>query len=368
METVNSLLNRKGVEAFQFFGFGSVEPEGDVYVTPDKFQAYMNVTRSLSSPEDYARFEDFVDGYLGKLNIKELQKEKPKGTIRVSPTKVLSPKPTNIISPNPTKKLTKKEERKERREDRKEDRKERREERKEERKESKHKGLTIGKQILQTMNKVNPVTIAVRNALRALIALNFLGMASAINAKPELRKKVENMYKNMGGKIDSLSSSVKTGAGKKPLFNKDAEKYNGLGSVTVASLLTGAGAFVLKIWSWMKEVGIKAVKVIKDNKDIIKDKIEDIVGKKDKGQSSTETESDTESESGSDSGGDTEVMNAQNENEPKKSNIKKIVFIGLGIVAIGGLGYLAYSKLSNKKEYNSEALKGLKPLGHVKLN
>ncbi len=318
----------KSIEAFEFFGLSGIESD-EVIITPERFSDYMNTTRSLSSAIDYERFEHYVSGYLGSVGLGKLFKTK---------------------------------------EERKENRQERKEERKEERANSKHKGLTVAKQILQVVNKVNPVTLAVRNALRALIALNFIGMASAINSKPELRKKVEEMYKNMGGEVKHLTNSVSDGAKRKPLFGKDSEKYNGLGLVTTG-LLASAGAFILKIWNWMKESGVKAVKYVKDNK--IGEKISELRNKRDESKSQSETEDKPAMiNAQDDSSGDKDKDKDKDKDDEakKKKRRRNMIFIGLGTLAVaGGLGYWAYSSRHDRTVHNSEKLAKLKPLGYIKL-
>ncbi len=337
----------KSIEAFEFFGLSGIESD-EVIITPERFSDYMNTTRSLSSAIDYERFEHYVSGYLGSVGLGKLFKTK--------------------------------EERKDKREERKENRQEKKEERKEERANSEHKGLTVAKQILKVVNKVNPVTLAVRNALRALIALNFIGMASAINSKPELRKKVEEMYKNMGGEVKHLTNSVSDGAKRKPLFGKDSEKYNGLGSAA-AGLIASAGPFLVKIWNWMKEFGIKAVKYAKDNKIIDKlkdsnigDKISELRNKRDESKSQSETEDkpsmiNAQDDSSGDKDADDSSGDKDADDEAKKKKRRRnMIFIGLGTLAVaGGLGYWAYSSRHDRTVHNSEKLAELKPLGYVKL-
>jgi len=316
---VNKLLATQGVEAFEFFGFGTVETAGSVTVSPAQFGAYMDVTRSLSGSEDYNRFEAFVGTYLDTNGLGELYGKA----------------------------------------ERQQARQQRKDERKEERQNSKHKGLTVAKQIFQVVNKYNPVTLAVRNAFRGLIALNFLGMASAMRGNAELQKKVDNMYKNMGGKLDSLHKTVLEGSKRKPLFNKEAEQFKGLGEpVTIAAMLTSAGAFVLKVWTWMKETGIKAVKVVKDNKLIDK-----VFNNKDAPES--QNHSDTQEQTSTPA-----IMNATQsdttpDTTPPKKKFKKYALIGFGVLALGGLGWWAYSTLNDRTEHRGEAPE---QLGQVKLS
>ncbi len=140
------------------------------------------------------------------------------------------------------------------------------------------------KGFISKINNVNPITLAIRNALRGVLALNFLGVSSMIMANDIRSKavleKVKNMYKQMGGKEEKLMQTLNKAKTKKALFNKKAQqeleagKFKGIeglnGAVTISSLLVSAGAFFLKIWKWIKEKGIKVgdfVKVAVTGKD-----------------------------------------------------------------------------------------------------
>ena len=159
--------------------------------------------------------------------------------------------------------------------------------------------IKIGKKLFKVIFvKLNPATILIRQSLRLLIALNFLGMATRLNvanmskadaikagysdkmwedAKKSLDK-VIRFFTKMGGKKANIERAVKNGAKKKALFkgsynknskivetgNDDAqlsgtadiiEGLNGLGAaVTIGSALAAVGAFLGKIWGWIKNI------------------------------------------------------------------------------------------------------------------
>lgn len=159
--------------------------------------------------------------------------------------------------------------------------------------------IKIGKKLFKVIFvKLNPATILIRQSLRLLIALNFLGMATRLNvanmskadaikagysdkmwedAKKSLDK-VIRFFTKMGGKKANIERAVKNGAKKKALFkgsynknskivetgNDDAqlsgtadiiEGLNGLGAaVTIGSALAAVGAFFAKIWGWIKNI------------------------------------------------------------------------------------------------------------------
>lgn len=99
----------------------------------------------------------------------------------------------------------------------------------------------MGKVFKVIFLKINPITVAMRGALRAVIGINFLGMASRLNvglmtaeqaaakgyskqAWEDAKKGVEKtikIFKMMGGKEEKILKSIVKGASKKPLFKKD---------------------------------------------------------------------------------------------------------------------------------------------------
>lgn len=146
--------------------------------------------------------------------------------------------------------------------------------------------------------KLNPATILIRQSLRLLVALNFLGMATRMNvanlSKEEAIKqgyteqqwndakkakdKVVRFFTKMGGKAANIERAIVNGAKKKALFkggyNKNSkivetgtddaqlsgtaeilDGLDGLGAaVTIGSALAAVGAFIAKIWGWIKNI------------------------------------------------------------------------------------------------------------------
>lgn len=146
--------------------------------------------------------------------------------------------------------------------------------------------------------KLNPATILIRQSLRLLVALNFLGMATRMNvanlSKEEAIKqgyteqqwndakkakdKVVRFFTKMGGKAANIERAIVNGAKKKALFKgsynnnskivetgtDDAQLsgtaeilsgLDGLGAaVTIGSALAAVGAFIAKIWGWIKNI------------------------------------------------------------------------------------------------------------------
>lgn len=152
--------------------------------------------------------------------------------------------------------------------------------------------------------KINPITVLMRNSLRLLIAVNFLGMATRLNVAnmtqaaaiaagytaaqwndaKKAYDRVIKFFTKMGGKRENIEKAIVNGAKKKALFKKDyklnsqiIEKgsddatlsgtgvilngLDGLGAaVTIGSALAAVGAFFKTIWKWLCKVVPKAAK------------------------------------------------------------------------------------------------------------
>lgn len=162
--------------------------------------------------------------------------------------------------------------------------------------------------------KLNPVLILMRNSLRLLIAVNFLGMATRLNIAnyskdaaikagytaqqweeaKKAKDRVIRFFTKIGGVKSKIEKSIENGAKKKALFKKDYNKntkivetsdtdaqlsgtapillgVDGLGEPgTIAAALASVGAFIAKVWGWIKNIVPKAVEWVKENKDKIK--------------------------------------------------------------------------------------------------
>ena len=169
--------------------------------------------------------------------------------------------------------------------------------------------------------KINPITVLMRNSLRLLVAVNFLGMATRL-AVAKMTKdaaiaagytaemwedakkaydRVIKFFTKMGGKQSNIEKAIVNGSKKKALFKKDYKPesqiiengednatlsgtstilcgLDGLGAaVTVASALAAVGAFFKTIWKWLCKIvpkGAKAVanvvKKVAQNEDVQK--------------------------------------------------------------------------------------------------
>lgn len=141
--------------------------------------------------------------------------------------------------------------------------------------------------------KINPVTVLMRQSLRMLISLNFVGMATrlnvgnlteqqAINAgytkqqwedAKKARKRVIKLFTTMGGKAANIEKAIVKGAKKKALFKKNYKPNQKIKTVgeddatlgdpgTIGAALAAVGGFIAKIWGWIKKIVPKAVKAV----------------------------------------------------------------------------------------------------------
>jgi len=245
------------------------------------------------------------------------------------------------------------------------------------------KGFKKFKKILPVINKFNPLTIAVRNAFRGLLAINFLGMASILGQKDTkgVLSKVEKLYHFMGGKKSKLCSAIKKGAKKKALFNKkyqrqlekskskklkgiedDDYNYDNYGEnqdfgtlgepFTIGAMLTAAGGFLLKVWDWIKKAGLKAKSLTHKITKYIEPKSKwnnESFKTGDNANNNLLTQQNNKDfqQKQNDNSGTFKKNLPQKSNENKENKWKKPLIIGTSIFGALALFYGAY-KLSNK--------------------
>ncbi len=106
--------------------------------------------------------------------------------------------------------------------------------------------------LTQKINRVNPITVSARNALRILISINIFGYATAISKSAEVKAKVINLYKRLGGKPENILRAINTGAKKKPVFARKGTVH-GLAGANIQTLLRQAGSFINQIKVWIDQ-------------------------------------------------------------------------------------------------------------------
>lgn len=137
--------------------------------------------------------------------------------------------------------------------------------------------------------KINPVTVAIRNSWRGLMAINFLGMATRLGVglmtwgeaekagysydtyqkAVKAIERAKKLYKKMGGNADKFVNTIKKGATKKPLFSKDIrpdDKVNLVSNesddgettlgepATVATMVAACVGILTSVWAWIKDI------------------------------------------------------------------------------------------------------------------
>ena len=137
--------------------------------------------------------------------------------------------------------------------------------------------------------KINPVTVLMRNALRALISINFIGMATRFNIglmtqqqaaelgyeqdawlkAQQAVTRIRKLFKKMGGNDSKLLQSISNGAKKKPLFKKDLTDKTQINfannssddgessladPVTISALIALIIKLIPVIWSWIASI------------------------------------------------------------------------------------------------------------------
>ena len=233
------------------------------------------------------------------------------------------------------------------------------------------KHISVLKKVLPKLNRVNPLTIAVRNALRGLIAINFLGIATSLGSSQAKQKgvlgKVQKLYKNMGGKESKLMSAIAKGRKKKPLFNKKMQRkletgeLKGFGELgepfTIGGMLVAAGGFFLKIWDWIKKAGIKVKEASKKISPIIK-KI--TTHNQSNQQQDNQQSSNFITQSGKSN--DVQRYGRGTENsgaDDKKDKTKKIAIAVASLLGISAIGYGIYTLSNKDKEAPKSKLNGI---------
>ena len=231
--------------------------------------------------------------------------------------------------------------------------------------------------------KINPVTVLMRNALRALVAINFLGIATRLQigfqSEPDEKvahtkalaagyseedyqksrkavNRVVSFFTKMGGYSANMWTAIVKGSKRKALFKKDYredqvitddDELQGLGTlgeaVTIGSCLAAVGAFFVKIWNWVKNIVIKFAQseagqtIIKETTQKVVEKVEEKISDKLDEKQKDAVVSDADS-------GSSTVINNE-ESSTGESNFKWwILAAAAGLIAVGSSG-----KKNNRK-------------------
>lgn len=108
-----------------------------------------------------------------------------------------------------------------------------------------------------------------RTAFRGLVALNVRGLATRLNkALAKDRKKVEDLWKRLGGKMDKLEQSINTGKNKKPLlgagkgvngissYDRNLEENDPYIGIAIEAAIASASAILIPAVKLLKDLGI----------------------------------------------------------------------------------------------------------------
>lgn len=113
---------------------------------------------------------------------------------------------------------------------------------------------------------VKVAAVPARNAFLLLVKLNFQGLAVKLsNSLINNSAKVEKIWKDVGGKFDSLKKAIEQGSRKAPVENLAADETfvdeEAIGAVTAAAAIAAAAPIILKVTNFLKSAGIDSSKI-----------------------------------------------------------------------------------------------------------
>lgn len=121
-----------------------------------------------------------------------------------------------------------------------------------------------GKKVIGTVKKVE--LVVPRQSFRALVALNFRGLASRLDRmNTKNPDRVKELWNKFGGNYADLMSAVNKGKGKKPLLIKknspklqETTAISGIGEpITLAAAIAGATPIIMIIVKALNKEGVK---------------------------------------------------------------------------------------------------------------
>lgn len=136
-------------------------------------------------------------------------------------------------------------------------------------------GRTAGQVLKKGTKAILKVAAApVRNAFLALVALNFGGLGTKLNAAwQKAPSRLTNFWEGAGGKIEALKKAWEKGSTKKRIFGDDT-----IGAAPAAAAATAAPLLV-KVADVLKQIGIDPAELVQLGKDAINAKAQELAKK-----------------------------------------------------------------------------------------
>ena len=136
-------------------------------------------------------------------------------------------------------------------------------------------GRTAGQVLKKGTKAILKVAAApVRNAFLALVALNFGGLGTKLNAAwQKAPSRLTNFWEGAGGKIEALKKAWEKGSKKKRIFGDDT-----IGAAPAAAAATAAPLLV-KVADVLKQIGIDPAELVQIGKDALNAKAQELAKK-----------------------------------------------------------------------------------------
>ena len=114
----------------------------------------------------------------------------------------------------------------------------------------------------------------VRNAFLALVALNFGGLGTKLNAAwQKAPSRLTNFWEGAGGKIEALKKAWEKGSTKKRIFGDDT-----IGAAPAAAA-AAAAPLLVKVADVLKQIGIDPAELVQIGKDALNAKAQELAKK-----------------------------------------------------------------------------------------
>ena len=118
---------------------------------------------------------------------------------------------------------------------------------------------------LKLLVKLNPATLASRNAFLLMVKLNLFGLArNLVKVQQQKESELKKFWEKIGGNYSSLVKSINEGK------NKGHHKANGVGALpAIAAAIAAATPIILKIKSLLKSVGVNTDDIVNAAKGVV---------------------------------------------------------------------------------------------------